>query len=158
MSTQQTEQITLCFAATYTVGFIFDSKQCIQRSIRLLWRLSHNLSQLNPHLTTQYRLIRRALSPLGEVFKRELKRRHDVDIDGVFTITNMPISRFLEFLLESGNYERYMRRLIAGFNPTAARGVMCRSMISVGRRYSGTPKRSIPPATGMASNIETGNP
>jgi radical SAM/Cys-rich protein len=44
----------------------------------------------------------------------------------------MPISRFLEFLVESGNYDRYMRKLINAFNPQAAAGVMCRSIISVG--------------------------
>jgi radical SAM/Cys-rich protein len=65
-------------------------------------------------------------------FKRELKRRHDVDIDGVFTITNMPISRFLEFLMDTGNYEGYMQKLIDAYNPAAAAGVMCRTMVSVG--------------------------
>jgi radical SAM/Cys-rich protein len=65
-------------------------------------------------------------------FKRELERRHGIAIDGVFTITNMPISRFLEFLIHSGNYERYMQRLVDTFNPDAAAAVMCRTMISVG--------------------------
>jgi radical SAM/Cys-rich protein len=44
----------------------------------------------------------------------------------------MPISRFLEFLVNSGNYERYMNTLITSFNPAAAENVMCRDMISVG--------------------------
>src|SRR5262245_51969398 len=44
----------------------------------------------------------------------------------------MPISRFLEWLLESGNLEGYMERLVAAFNPAAARGVMCRNTISIG--------------------------
>jgi radical SAM/Cys-rich protein len=44
----------------------------------------------------------------------------------------MPISRFLEFLVESGNYESYMQRLAQAFNPTAASGVMCRYTLSVG--------------------------
>jgi radical SAM/Cys-rich protein len=65
-------------------------------------------------------------------FSRELRTRYGVEIDGVYTITNMPISRFLEFLLESGNYERYMRKLIDAYNPAAAAGVMCRTMVSVG--------------------------
>ena len=65
-------------------------------------------------------------------FKRELKRRFDVDIDGVYTITNMPISRFLDFLLESGNYDGYMHKLVDAYNPVAASGVMCRTMVSVG--------------------------
>ncbi len=65
-------------------------------------------------------------------FKRELKRRLGVDIDGVYTITNMPISRFLDFLLESGNYDAYMHKLVDAYNPAAAQGVMCRTMVSVG--------------------------
>jgi radical SAM/Cys-rich protein len=50
----------------------------------------------------------------------------------LYTIANMPISRFLEFLLASGNYEGYMERLVTAFNPAAAAGVMCRHTISVG--------------------------
>jgi radical SAM/Cys-rich protein len=65
-------------------------------------------------------------------FKRELRRRHGIEIDGVYTITNMPISRFLEFLLQTGNYDAYMRKLIDAYNPDAAAGVMCRTMVSVG--------------------------
>jgi radical SAM/Cys-rich protein len=65
-------------------------------------------------------------------FKRELKRRHDVDIDAVYTITNMPISRFLDFLLATDNYERYMRKLIDAYNPATVEGLMCRTMVSVG--------------------------
>jgi radical SAM/Cys-rich protein len=65
-------------------------------------------------------------------FKRELERKHGVVFNRLYTITNMPISRFLEFLLATGNYEGYMERLANAFNPTAAAGVMCRTMVSVG--------------------------
>jgi len=65
-------------------------------------------------------------------FRRELERREGVLFNRLYTITNMPISRFLEFLLASGNYEGYMERLVAAFNPAAAAGVMCRSTVSVG--------------------------
>jgi radical SAM/Cys-rich protein len=65
-------------------------------------------------------------------FKRALKRQHDIDIDGVYTITNMPISRFLEFLLDSGNYESYMKKIIGAYNPHVVESVMCRTMVSVG--------------------------
>jgi radical SAM/Cys-rich protein len=44
----------------------------------------------------------------------------------------MPISRFLEFLLVSGNYDTYMERLVQSFNPQAVAGLMCRKTISVG--------------------------
>ena len=65
-------------------------------------------------------------------FRKELLTRHGVEFNHLYTITNMPISRFLEFLLESGNYEQYMERLANAFNPAAAAGVMCRYTISVG--------------------------
>jgi len=65
-------------------------------------------------------------------WKRELARRHGVTFDSLFTITNMPISRYLEWLVESGNLQAYMDRLVAAFNPAAARGVMCLTTLSVG--------------------------
>ena len=72
-----------------------------------------------------------AQGSLEAEWKRELARLHGVAFDALYTITNMPISRYLEWLLESGNLETYMDKLVAGFNPAAATGVMCRSMISV---------------------------
>jgi radical SAM/Cys-rich protein len=65
-------------------------------------------------------------------FKRELEQKFGVVFNRLYTITNMPISRFLEFLVATGNYESYMERLANAFNPTAAAGVMCRTMVSVG--------------------------
>lgn len=69
---------------------------------------------------------------LESEWKRELERRHGVHFDALYTITNMPISRYLEFLLESGQLETYMTMLVESFNPQAAHGVMCRNTISVG--------------------------
>jgi len=64
-------------------------------------------------------------------WKRELERRHGIVFDRLFTITNMPISRFLEHLDEKGQAEAYLARLAEAFNPAAASGVMCRTTISV---------------------------
>ena len=65
-------------------------------------------------------------------WKEKLKRRYGIRFDALYTITNIPINRYIEFLIESGNIDRYMQELVAAFNPQAARGVMCRSMVSVG--------------------------
>jgi radical SAM/Cys-rich protein len=65
-------------------------------------------------------------------FKRELARRYGISFNSLYTITNMPINRFLDFLLRSGNYERYMDKLVQAYNRDAAAGVMCRYMLSVG--------------------------
>jgi radical SAM/Cys-rich protein len=65
-------------------------------------------------------------------FKRELASRYGVVFHSLYTITNMPINRFLDFLLQSANYERYMEKLVNAYNPVAAAGVMCRYTVSVG--------------------------
>ena len=65
-------------------------------------------------------------------YKVELRQRFGIEFTHLYTITNMPISRFLEDLRRSGQYERYMELLVANFNPAAVRNVMCRSLISVG--------------------------
>lgn len=71
-------------------------------------------------------------------FKRELLARHDIRFNRLFTITNMPIKRFLDYLRRSGNEEKYMRKLVEAFNPAAIDNLMCRSLVSVdwtGRLY-----------------------
>jgi len=65
-------------------------------------------------------------------WKSEMRRRHGVDFDRLYTITNMPVGRFLEFLDERGQVEEYLTRLVNAFNPAAAAAVMCRNTLSVG--------------------------
>ena len=69
-------------------------------------------------------------------WKRQMARLYGVEFSSLYTITNMPVSRFLEFLEEGGALDAYMERLVTAFNPAAARGVMCRNTLSVG--YDGT--------------------
>ena len=65
-------------------------------------------------------------------WKRELSRRYEIQFDHLYTITNMPISRFLAFLEETGRTKEYLARLVHAYNPAAAARVMCRNMVSVG--------------------------
>jgi radical SAM/Cys-rich protein len=64
-------------------------------------------------------------------WKIALQRDFGITFDRLLALNNMPISRFLEWLIESGNLDSYMARLIDGFNPGAVSGVMCRNTISV---------------------------
>lgn len=73
-----------------------------------------------------------AQQSLEAQFKSSLLREHNIHFNKLLTITNMPVSRFLEFLVNSSNYEGYMDKLVQWFNPKAAEGVMCRNTISVG--------------------------
>ncbi len=65
-------------------------------------------------------------------YKKSLKEHFGIVFNGLYTITNMPINRFRLHLEKSGQYEAYMEKLLGAFNPAAAEGVMCRSLISVG--------------------------
>ena len=69
---------------------------------------------------------------LEQEWKRELDRRYGVRFNALYTITNMPISRFLEWLVGSSNLEGYMERLVNSYNVAAAESVMCRNTISIG--------------------------
>lgn len=70
-------------------------------------------------------------SQLEQEFKRNLKADFGIDFNQLFTITNIPISRFLEYLIASDNYEDYMEKLVLAYNPAAVEGLMCRNTISV---------------------------
>ena len=64
-------------------------------------------------------------------FKKALKEDFDIEFNQLFSITNLPISRFLDYLLASENYEEYMYSLVEAFNPMAVENVMCTNTISV---------------------------
>lgn len=68
---------------------------------------------------------------LEQDWRRTLRRNHGIEFSQLYTITNMPISRFLEYLVRSENLTPYMRRLAQSYNPAAAERVMCRNMLSV---------------------------
>ena len=68
---------------------------------------------------------------LKSKFKKELYDNFGITFNNLYVITNMPINRFKEDLERRNDYEDYMDKLVNAFNPMAAEGVMCRSMISV---------------------------
>lgn len=61
-----------------------------------------------------------------------LQAQHGIVFDHLFTITNMPIARFAQWLDRAGIYDEYMKRLQRAFNPATVDGLMCRNLISVG--------------------------
>ncbi|MEP4148250.1 MAG: arsenosugar biosynthesis radical SAM (seleno)protein ArsS [Halioglobus sp.] len=64
-------------------------------------------------------------------YKRELGQRYDIAFNQLFTITNMPISRFGAVLLSQGQYTDYMGLLRNNFSENNMAGLMCRSLLSV---------------------------
>ena len=64
-------------------------------------------------------------------FKRQLNRKFNIQFNNLFVITNLPVARFLDYLIESGNYEQYMTELVEAFNPATVQGLMCRNTLSI---------------------------
>jgi radical SAM/Cys-rich protein len=64
-------------------------------------------------------------------WKTALDRDHGVSFDRLITLNNMPMSRYLEWLMERGLVEEYMERLVNAFNPGTIAGLMCRDTLSV---------------------------
>ena len=68
---------------------------------------------------------------LEKSYKIFLKENYDITFNNLFTITNMPISRYAHNLKRTGKMEEYMQLLIDNFNPKAAQNVMCKELISI---------------------------
>ena len=64
-------------------------------------------------------------------FKKALASDFGIVFNNLFAITNLPIARFLDYLIASENYEDYMTALVDAYNPAAVENVMCRNTLSV---------------------------
>ncbi len=105
------------------------------RAIRLLNEEGYGLPETGLELNLVYNptgaFLPDSQHALEEEFRKQLLQKHGVVFNRLFTITNVPISRFLDYLLESGNYDEYMDKLISAFNPATLNGLMCRNTLSV---------------------------
>ncbi|GGG95513.1 radical SAM/Cys-rich domain protein [Polaribacter pacificus] len=68
---------------------------------------------------------------LEKDFKKAFQEDFDIHFHSLFAITNLPISRFLDYLIASENYEDYMHALVDAYNPEAVANVMCTNTLSV---------------------------
>ena len=103
-------------------------------ALRALNALGYGVAPELP-LTLVYNPVGPSLPPpqakLEADYQTRLREDFGVRFTRLFTITNMPISRYLDHLLETGRYGEYMEKLTAAFNPAAVPGVMCRTTLSV---------------------------
>lgn len=109
-------------------------QQSIQ-ALKCLNELGYGNPDSSLSLTLVYNPIGATLPPdqekLEADFREELRKRYGIEFTQLYTITNLPISRFLDELLQTSQYEIYMQKLVDAFNPSAAANVMCRNMLSV---------------------------
>ena len=104
-------------------------------ALRLLNALGYGMEGTGLVLNLVYNPLGPKLPPpqagLEADYRNELAKRFGIRFNRLYTITNMPISRFLDDLHRSGQYDMYMERLVASFNPDSVDGLMCRNLISV---------------------------
>ena len=105
-------------------------------ALQWLNRLGYGQPGAGLALNLVYNPIGPSLPPpqknLEDAYRHELGERFGIVFNQLYTITNMPINRFLADLVRHGNYERYMEMLLQKFNPATVEGVMCRNLVSVG--------------------------
>ena len=105
------------------------------RALHQLNALGYGRADSGLELDLVYNPLGATLPPpqaaLEATYRRELAEHFGIVFNRLFTITNMPIKRFLHLLEREGSYERYMQTLRDAFNPQAALGVMCRNLLSV---------------------------
>ena len=104
--------------------------------LKILNEIGYGKKESGLLLNLVYNPVGAFLPPDQESLKKDYKERlwndHQIVFNDLYTITNLPISRYLNFLVMSGNLEDYMEKLVNAFNPSAAEGVMCRNTISIG--------------------------
>jgi len=105
------------------------------RALHQLNELGYGRADSALELDLVYNPLGASLPPaqlaLEATYRRELADHFGIVFNRLFTITNMPIKRFLHLLEREGRYESYMHTLLDSFNPQAALGVMCRNLLSV---------------------------
>jgi len=67
----------------------------------------------------------------SERFRRMLKKKWGIQFNNLFSFANVPLGRYRDWLIQSGNLNSYMEKLASSFNPCAVADVMCRTMVSV---------------------------
>ncbi|MBI4625531.1 MAG: arsenosugar biosynthesis radical SAM protein ArsS [Verrucomicrobia bacterium] len=72
-----------------------------------------------------------AQAELEADYKRELRAHFGIEFNRLYTITNLPVSRFASWLRHNGKFEGYMDLLVEAFNPATIEGLMCRDTVNV---------------------------
>jgi len=113
-------------------GGVFDKSI---EALRLLNSLGYGKEGTGLVLHLVYNPLGAFLPPaqekLEQDYKKELKSLFGIEFSSLFTITNMPIKRFLRDLERTEKLKEYMELLVNNFNSQAAMGVMCRNLLSV---------------------------
>src|SRR5689334_2001778 len=106
------------------------------RALQELNKLGYGMPDSALKLNLVYNPLGATLPPdqsrLEADYKLHLREQFGIEFHRLFTITNMPIKRFADYLHRTGQQAEYMTLLVEHFNPATVSQLMCRSLVSVG--------------------------
>jgi len=112
-------------------GVFEDSIKALQMLNAVGYGMPDSSLQLNLVYNPAGAFLPPSQQALEDEYKVELLKNYSIRFNHLYAITNMPISRYLDYLISTGNYDKYMEKLVSAFNPAAVESVMCRNTISV---------------------------
>jgi len=111
---------------------VFDASM---EGLRQLNALGYGKQDSSLKLNLVYNPIGAYLPPaqdaLEQDYKKQLYERFGIIFNTLFTITNMPISRFGSYLQSKGEFQDYLKILKQACQPANFETVMCRDLVSV---------------------------
>ncbi len=119
-------------AAVRGRGAFEKSIEALRRLNRLGFGLGSPERPLNLVYNPSGPFLPPAQAGLEADYKRQLKDQYGITFDRLYSFVNMPLGRFRDRLVHSGDYERYCAMLESSFNPDTLDRLMCRSLVSVG--------------------------
>jgi radical SAM/Cys-rich protein len=112
-------------------GYFDSGIKAIKNLNNLGYGLNHSGLELNLVSNPTGAFLSPSQSQTEKRFRHVLETSYGIYFNNLFTIANVPLGRFREWLINSGNLENYMARLSSTFNPCTVEGLMCRSLVSV---------------------------
>ena len=104
-------------------------------AIKILNKLGYGINETGLQLNLVYNPINPTLPPPQEKletdYKNILYEKYNITFNNLYTITNMPINRYADFLKMTGELEKYFELLANNFNQNNLKNLMCKKTISV---------------------------
>ena len=104
-------------------------------AIKILNKLGYGINETGLQLNLVYNPINPTLPPPQEKletdYKNILYEKYNITFNNLYTITNMPINRYADFLKMSGELDKYYELLANNFNQQNLKNLMCKKTLSI---------------------------
>ena len=104
-------------------------------AIKILNNLGYGKNETGLELNLVYNPINPSLPPPQEKLEKDYKNilyeKYNITFNHLYTITNMPINRYADFLKMSGELDKYFELLTNNFNQQNLKNLMCKKTLSI---------------------------